>query len=441
VIAVDLDADQAVDIAVVDGEEGFVGILYNDRDGGFTLPVSYFAAAQPTDLAAADLDGDRWPDLVLTDRAAPGVVVLRNVGDRFFDPPQTTTLDFDPVALDIGDIDGDGWRDVATVGGRDGQVALLFNDGEGAFLSPPRTLFAGQRPSDVLLTDVNQDGRLDLVVGSHIPSAMFLFTQDSSGQFASGIQLSTNGSVHTLATLDVNEDTLPDLTVSFVDRSQISVFVNGDGWFLPPEVYRLVSPGNDLLTVDVNGDQRKDVVAVTAESKGLSVLLGRPNGLHEPALTVPMPLTPTRLATGDFDGDTVPDLVVAHGHLGEVTVHLNRTEGLPPEDRNRDGVLDECEHRLSRGDCDGAGDGMTVTDAVVLVNFNFLGRAMPPCLAACDVNGDGVVRGVLTDAIYHLSFLFRGGPPPVSPFPGCVPLRPIDVVLGCEELPPECATP
>ena len=63
-----------------------------------------------------------------------------------------------------------------------------------------------------------------------------------------------------------------------------------------------------------------------------------------------------------------------------------------------------------RGDCDGdtVVSGI-VTDAVFLLNFNFLGRGVPGCLAACDANGDGDVRGSVNDAVYLLNFNFKGG--------------------------------
>jgi hypothetical protein len=60
-----------------------------------------------------------------------------------------------------------------------------------------------------------------------------------------------------------------------------------------------------------------------------------------------------------------------------------------------------------RGDCDG--DGVIagrVTDAVFLLRFNFRGGVEPPCLAACDGNGDGHVLSQVTDAVYILRFNF-----------------------------------
>jgi uncharacterized repeat protein (TIGR03803 family) len=95
--------------------------------------------------------------------------------------------------------------------------------------------------------------------------------------------------------------------------------------------------------------------------------------------------------------------------------------------------------RFLRGDCNSDGEvrGL-VTDAVFLLNFNFLGGTRPSCFAACDANGDGQVSGVVTDAVYLLSFNFLGGPAPPEPFPGCGGGTEADTALGCETASESC---
>ena len=86
-----------------------------------------------------------------------------------------------------------------------------------------------------------------------------------------------------------------------------------------------------------------------------------------------------------------------------------------------------------RGDCNG--DGRVtgqVTDAVFLLNYNFLGGSPPPCSAACDINGDGAWMGQVTDAVYILNYNFLGGLPPPAPFPACgLSTLESDETLGC----------
>ena len=90
-----------------------------------------------------------------------------------------------------------------------------------------------------------------------------------------------------------------------------------------------------------------------------------------------------------------------------------------------------------RGDCNGDGAVRgSVSDAIFLLQFNFSGSREPPCLAACDANGDGKVVGQVTDAVFVLRFNFLGGPPPEAPFPKCaMSERQEDTGLGCERSP------
>ncbi len=99
---------------------------------------------------------------------------------------------------------------------------------------------------------------------------------------------------------------------------------------------------------------------------------------------------------------------------------------------------DSGEVSFLRGDCNADGSIAGVTDALVLLSFNFSGTRAPACLAACDVNGDGGISGV-TDAVYLLSFSFSGGSAPVAPVPECGPgLLAGDEALGCESPPEAC---
>ena len=72
------------------------------------------------------------------------------------------------------------------------------------------------------------------------------------------------------------------------------------------------------------------------------------------------------------------------------------------------GALDA--HLPLRGDSNND-DNLNITDAVVILNFLFLGTAAPSCGLLADSNADGTVN--LTDAVFVLNFLFLGGPSPV----------------------------
>jgi hypothetical protein len=74
-------------------------------------------------------------------------------------------------------------------------------------------------------------------------------------------------------------------------------------------------------------------------------------------------------------------------------------------------------NQFIRGVCNGVVSDPTnpfpaVTSAVFLFNFLFLQGPSPPCVEACNVNGEGSVN--ITDGVYLLNFLFLQGPPPAN---------------------------
>jgi hypothetical protein len=144
----------------------------------------------------------------------------------------------------------------------------------------------------------------------------------------------------------------------------------------------------------------------------------------------------------DLDGDGLADLAALDWGSQAIVWFANASAG-PGPDADGNGVIDSCEPRgpsFIRGDCNSDGQVIgVVTDAVFLLNFNFVGGQRPRCLAACDANGDGQVTGVVTDAVYLLTYNFLGGSRPAAPFPACGPGElPRDGTLGCGLEPEAC---
>jgi len=81
-----------------------------------------------------------------------------------------------------------------------------------------------------------------------------------------------------------------------------------------------------------------------------------------------------------------------------------------------------------RGDTDQSGD-LLLTDAVRTLGLLFVDGVGPECAAAYDSNADDIVD--ISDAVYTLSYLFLGGPPPPEPFPGCGTSPPGPSALSC----------
>ena len=92
---------------------------------------------------------------------------------------------------------------------------------------------------------------------------------------------------------------------------------------------------------------------------------------------------------------------------------------------------------FKRGDCDRDGNQLGVVgDAVYQLTWSFLNGPEPKCRAACDNDIDGIIGGNVSDAVIILNFNFLGGGALPAPFPDCGPSElQTDLDLGCEEYP------
>ena len=156
ITSADFDGDGRADIAVGSGKYG-VCVLRNNGDGTLQSYVSYPLrtiapiAPFPTALTAGDFNGDGRADIAVADSSfVPStsqtrsyVRVLLNDGAGGFGVDVDYSIGGrDPSAIAKGDFNGDGKLDLvaanigASAPAQDGNVAVLFGNGDGSFQSP-----------------------------------------------------------------------------------------------------------------------------------------------------------------------------------------------------------------------------------------------------------------------------------------------------------------
>jgi Ca2+-binding RTX toxin-like protein len=131
-----------------------------------------------------------------------------------------------------------------------------------------------------------------------------------------------------------NSDKTPDLAVANGGCNNVSILLgNGDGTFGASQGFGVdinVSP-SQLATGDFNDDGNLDLVVASAGDLGASVLLGRGDGTFSSAPGVNNAGdTPQAVAVGEFNGDTISDLAFADdpsGPNGEISIVLGNGDG------------------------------------------------------------------------------------------------------------------
>lgn len=129
-------------------------------------------------------------------------------------------------------------------------------------------------------------------------------------------------------TADVNGDRRLDLVVANSGSNTVSVLLgNGDGTFQPPVGYGVGSGPYSVAIGDFNGDGRLDLVVANNGSNDVSVLLGNGDGTFQGAVNYPGGSGPWSVAVGDFNGDGRLDVAVANYGSGAVSVFLGNGNG------------------------------------------------------------------------------------------------------------------
>ncbi|MGH1433616.1 MAG: FG-GAP-like repeat-containing protein [Lewinella sp.] len=191
--AVDMDLDGDMDLVSCHGLDEMDWIA-NDGTGNFGDPIELERfAAYLRSVDTPDLNNDGFPDILyVVSSNSPtkqNVLWRPSTGGGQHDPPALITMGaYNMSAPEVADIDQDGLLDVVV--GSDGSDALVWLRNEGAQFSQPRLLARrhNYRPSSIAVVDINNDGFPDIlggnVIGDNSSYADFCFyLQDSDGNF------------------------------------------------------------------------------------------------------------------------------------------------------------------------------------------------------------------------------------------------------------------
>ncbi|MFO0984355.1 MAG: VCBS repeat-containing protein, partial [Planctomycetota bacterium] len=418
-----------------------IHVLRNRSDGSFDQAGQLtIGTAAITDLELADLDGDGGLDLALHLLTESFVRVLKNQGDGSFVAAGTYASGGATDRLATGDVDGDGDQDVVAINyffnPPESELAVLLNDGQGAFAAP-KTYAVGGAVRDLVLSDVDRDSDLDAAIAVTDLGRMSIMKNLGGGVFGGKVDYAIGMSpfVVTAADLDADGDDdlasvgvgtdLTDLVVlrnqgtgSFaiegypvgqsgevpnaiiardIDREHgVDLLVvtdtgahlqrnQGDGIFV-----RLTYFGPDTRlqagkAADLDRDGDQDVIASPYNDDSLLVLHNDGHGTFTKVQEQTVNGTDLRLALADLNRDGDVDCVAKVRTTREVAVLLNRGDGTlddPASYVTGRGLAD-----IALGDLDGDGDVDVVTAH---------SESTPPTLKAVGVLhnlGDGTLAG------------------------------------------------
>jgi len=278
----DIDGDGVVELVVGNKDDFSVSIFKNNSSPG-TISLGTktdITNINPSMLKAADLDNDDKPELIVTGDNSSSITVLRNTsspGSFSFAAAQQLHTGFgSPTYLTIGDIDGDGKPDIAVNHDLYTTISIIRNLSVPGTISftPNKDFHLGAMSLNILLTDLDNDARPDLISGNTTLSALSIFRNLVSKPFITSFSPATGGN-GTEVTITGN---------NFSTTSQVSF--GGS----PASSFIVQSPTTILAVVDTG--LTGDVTVTTAY--GVSKISGF-NFRDEPTITW---FSPTQGDTG-----------------------------------------------------------------------------------------------------------------------------------------------
>jgi uncharacterized protein (TIGR03437 family) len=329
----DFNADGKTDLAITNapsdiGTASTVSVLLGKGNGSFATPVSYDVGNFPGTLVAADFNGDGKVDLAALDNATGlayvnKVWVLLGKGDGTFQPAVSTATGTLSGYLSYTDLNHDGKLDILIADQIGSDMAVLMGNGDGTFQRPTLYLAAAQ-PTAVAIVPLG-DGNTALLLSDANDNIVLGFAESNGTVDIPPLQ-TIGQSTAAIVTGDVNGDGQPDLVIS--DPVAGSVYVlpaSGKGAFGSPTTYSAGNTPGALALADLNGDGKLDAIVGTAS--GLGVLLGTGGGAFGTAQFYTAGDSFGSVATADFNGDGKPDVAAVDATAGGVTVFLGNGDG------------------------------------------------------------------------------------------------------------------
>ncbi len=239
----DLNSDGRPDIVVTTSNAGTYSIFKNISTAGNILlatrqDVLFYRGDE---VAISDMDGDNKPDLVFTNSITSSIAVQRNTSTPeiiSFEAGVSFGTGAYPTKIALGDFDGDNKKDIAVTNYSGKSISILRNTSTIGNLSFETAVNYSTviNPTDISTTDLDGDGKPDLITGNGNNGNVTVFKNNSSTGnilFDTAINYTTGNFDTFCATGDFSGDGRQDIAVSNTLLNTISILKNKIGLSIP----------------------------------------------------------------------------------------------------------------------------------------------------------------------------------------------------------------
>jgi hypothetical protein len=338
-VVADFNGDGRRDIAFF-GDAKDLEVIYNNGTNGWSKPKRWHITEgqlNPNALTEGDLNGDGRADLVLLgDNGA--FYFLPQQPDHTLGEPQKIPCSGIPKSAQIVDVNGDGRGDLLLVDW-DSPTPLRFRLQNAAgqlgpevyFRAPPMRSFCADNlegdSNNYIVTIARDSGRAQVSRFTRQPAEIL------SGAFRRGqLQIlplnKTETAQRGLLWTDVNGDGRPDLLVAEPAGGQLSVYLQSpEGSLAPPLTFPTLAGVGQLTSADWNGDSHPDVFLLSRDENAIGVSQFDKNGRLPFPTLIPLDGKPLVMAVGALKAGAAPSLCVLVDKDGRRSLVIRAADG------------------------------------------------------------------------------------------------------------------
>ena len=270
----DLNGDGLPDVVTASFDDGTLAVFFNDKSSPGTLNTPLVLTSPgASQVAIGDMNHGGLPDLVSADYGVS--LFVQTSPGTFAAPISLYSGGANWVA--VGDLNGDGNLDVALTDSVGVKVLLHTGAASATTYAPPVSVFTQTANANVAganliaIADVNGDGANDLVItdpgptGGMTPTVNILLQNPASpGTFLAPVSypIAAQDLSQSIVVTDVDGDGRPDIVIGGLQTVTVLLQKHAPaapGTFMAATVY--AAPGaNEITVADINGDGKPDIV-------------------------------------------------------------------------------------------------------------------------------------------------------------------------------------
>lgn len=339
IVVADLNGDGRPDIAFY-GDAKDLEVIYNQGTNGWSDPERWHIDNGRTDanaLAEGDLNGDGRTDLVLLGDNG-SLYFLPQQADHTLGEPQKIPYSGTPEAVQILDVNGDGRKDLLLVdwdSSNPFRFRLQSASGqlgpEIYFKSPAiRSYCADTLDGDTknyVVTIAQTSGRAAVSQFIRKPAEP-LSGAFHQGQFQILPLTKTDAAQRGLLWTDVNGDGRPDLLVAQPDSGQISVYLQqADGSLAEPQTFPTLAGVSQLAAADWNKDGKSEIFLLSQSENAVGVTQFDKNGRLPFPTLLPIDGKPLVMTVGALRHGAKPALAMIVDQNGQRFLVIRTADG------------------------------------------------------------------------------------------------------------------